>query len=175
MRSIQWLTVIALLGALCSPAWAQTCLDEADQPGTSTTDVALRPLPAMPSFYSRADDYVAFIPQQDVKDYFDRAQRRTRDPGLRRLAQLVLADLPIKANQDLFAYVTRDWSVWSAVNFSIVRLIANGKATLTNLNGVAMEQLTVSRTQSQHLRSTTVVFGSKLGSRVLWKYECSMS
>lgn len=174
MRRLRWLPGV-LLGALCFPACAQTCLDEIDKPGTTNTEIALRPLPKTASFYSRADDYVAFIPQQDIKEYFDRARRESRDESLRRLAQLVLSDLPIKANQDLFAYVTRDWSVWGAVNFSIIQLIANGKATLTNLNGVAMEQLTVSRTQSQRVRGTTVLLGPKPGSRVLWKYECTTS
>jgi hypothetical protein len=172
MRRLQWLAGV-LLGAVCFPACAQTCLDDIDKPGTSNTEISLRPLPKMPAFYSRTDDYVAFIPQQDVKEFFERARRETRDESLRRLAQLVLSDLPIKANQDLFAYVTRDWSVWSAVNFSIIQLIASGKATLTNLNGVAMEQLTVSRTQGQRIRGTTVLLGPKPGSRILWKYECA--
>jgi hypothetical protein len=173
MRCIQWLTAISLLSALSSPAWSQTCLDNADKPGTSSIDIPLRPSRAILSFYSRADDYVAFFPEQDIKEYFERA-RRSSDQGLRRLAQLVLSDLPIKANQDLFAYVTRDWSVWGAVNFAIIQLIANGKATLTNLSGAPQEQLTVTRTQSRQVRGTTVMIGTKQNPRILWKYECSM-
>jgi hypothetical protein len=172
-RSTQWLAALALFVALQSPADAQTCLDEADNPGTSSREVTLRMAPSAPGFYYRADDYVAFIPQNDVMEFFERTGRRARDQDLRHLASMVLADLPIKANQDLFAYVTRDWALWNPVNFSIIQLISSGKATLTDLRGTPVDRLTILREQSQKVRSTAVLLGAKPLARILWKYECS--
>ena len=172
-RSTRWFAALALFVALHSPAHAQTCLDEADKPGTSSREVTLRMSPSTPGFYYRADDYVAFIPQNDVMEFFERAGRRARDQDLRHLASMVLSDLPIKANQDLFAYVTRDWALWNPVNFSIIQLISSGKATLTDLRGTPVDRLTILREQSQQVRSTAVLLGAKPLARILWKYECS--
>ena len=172
-RRTQCVAAVALFVALHSPAYAQTCLDDADRPGTSSREVILRTSVSPPSFYYRTDDYVAFIPQDDAMEFFERTGRRARDQDLRRLASMVLSDLPIKSNQDLFAYVTRDWSLWNPVNFSIIQLISSGKATLTDLRGKPVDQLTILREQSQQVRSTAVLLGAKPLARILWKYECS--
>lgn len=172
MRSAMLLAAIPLFMALCSPAFSQTCLDDADKPGTSTREVTMRPLPPGPSFYYRADDFVAFFPPQDVLEFFRRAQRDTRDQSLRRLARLVEADHPIKANQGLFAYVTRDWSLWNPMSYIIIQLIAGGNAALTDLRGTPVARLAVSREQSLQVRSTLVLLDAKPDARILWKYEC---
>jgi hypothetical protein len=179
MRRTKWLAALALLVASHSPAYAQTCLDEADKPGTSSREVTLRTSPSTPSFYYRADDYVAFIPQDDVMAFFEaarsseRTKRGPKDQSMARLSSMILSDLPIKANQDLFAYVTRDWSLWNPVNFSIIQLISSGNATLTDLQGTRVSRLTILREQSQQVRSTVVLLGAKPLARILWKYECS--
>jgi len=172
--SIRWLGVVAVMVAWHSPAHAQTCLIDTDKAGTTNREVTMRALPSAPSFYYRADDYVAFIPPQDVMEFLERASRETRDQSLNRVAQMIRSDMPIKANQDLFAYVTRDWSLWSPINFAIIQLISDGKATLTNLRGVPMDRVTIVSEQSQRVRSRAVLIDVKPQARMLWKYECSM-
>ena len=153
--SIGWLGVVAVMVAWHSPSHAQTCLIDADKAGTTNREVTMRALPSAPSFYYRAS-------------------RETRDQSLNRVAQMIRSDMPIKANQDLFAYVTRDWSLWSPINFAIIQLISDGKATLTNLRGVPMDRVTIVYEQSQRVRSRAVLIDVKPQARMLWKYECSM-
>jgi hypothetical protein len=169
-RAIVLVTAAVLVGG-SQISHARTCGTTPNAPGDSVREVRLLQLPQEPSFYYRADDYVIFLPQDDVHRYFAVAASSS-DPMLRRLAQQILADIPVAAPQDLFRYNLRDWLYGSYINAAVVELLTDGHASISDLVGVRINQVTIVHSEGPGFSGTAVHIGGKKTTTILGRVEC---
>jgi hypothetical protein len=124
-----------------------------------------------PGFYYRAQDYVIFLTQDQVRHYFTEALSST-DTTLGRLAREILADIPAARSQDLFRYNLHDWLYWGYINAAVVQLVTDGHAAISNLGGVQIDKVTIVHSEGPGYSGTDVHVGNRKTAAILSRVEC---
>lgn len=172
MRRAIVLVAAAVLVGGSQISHAGTCGTTPSVSQDSVHAVRLLRLPQEPAFYYRADDHVIFLPQDDVHRYFA-AAASSSDPTLMGLAQQILADIPVVAPLDLFRYNLRDWRYWSYINAAVVQLLMDGHASISDLNGVQIHQVTIVHSEGPGSSGTAVHIGGQKTASILGRVECT--
>jgi len=171
MRSALVLLSAAVALSAGTTSESQTCGTNRSRPTDSVREVRLSRVFQEPSFYYRAQDYVIFLPQNDVRHYFTEALSST-DPTLGRLAREILADIPAAQSQDLFRYNLHDWIYWSYINTAVVQLVTDGHAAISNMGGVQIDHVTIVHSEGPGYSGTEVHVGNRKTTAILRRVEC---
>jgi hypothetical protein len=169
--SLARIIAITLFAVSGQDAAAQVCGSPGEKAHVSVTKITLSALPASPRFYYRADRYVVLIGQDQLRDYLRKPGTMYPSASMT-LAGMVSSDMPLKRDQDLFAYNFVDWQLWAPIESVVMDLVSSGKVAVVDLGGNPIPFVTLVRDAKPGGVLRRAFAGKRGVNEMLWRVDC---